>query len=356
MQIALRCAPFTLRCYMPLSGRSVFVLAMLSLASAMRASAALGQSSDSTRAAAPIVARSPHHTRFIKANGARLHVLDWGGTGPLLLLLPGFNTGAHIFDDMAPAFRDRYHVVSFTPRGFPPSSAPDSGYSITQLADDVRAVLDSLGAKRAILAGHSISGAVITRFAERYPARLLAAVYLDAAFDFGAAYRASRSNPVKFSPASVDTTTPHFRAWERRYDTPSPAYDADVQSWNLDSAEVARRHALTSQLATEVRAHSQDFRHVFAPALAICAQGSVDRWSGWLTPDSTRWQQAKQLAAQSAQRQRRECEDFRRMAPHGESLVLPSGHFVFVDRQDVVTTAMRRFLARAVPSRQHRAP
>src|SRR5207244_10987929 len=111
-------------------------------------------------------------------NGAQRYVADWGGEGQLLLFLPGFGTGAHIFDGLAPVFTDNFHVVALTPRGFPPSSAPDSGYTIAQLAGDVRAVLDSLGARKAVLAGHSISGAVITRFAEDYPDRLLAAVYL----------------------------------------------------------------------------------------------------------------------------------------------------------------------------------
>ncbi len=284
----------------------------------------------------------------MNVNGARLQLLDWGGTGPLLVFLPGFGDGAHIFDDIAPAFRDRFHVVALTPRGFPPSSAPDSGYTITQLATDVRAVMDTLGAGKAVLAGHSISGAVITRFAELFPARLLAAVYLDAAFDFGEAYRTSQAVPIRHPPASADTTAPHFRSWVKRYDTPSTAADADARMWDIDSADASRRKALVSALATEVRSRPHPFWHVQAPALSICSQGSMDRAFGWLTPDSARWALAERTARDGIARQRRECAEFAHRVPHGRSLSLPSGHYVFIDQRAAVIHAVRQFLARVL--------
>src|ERR1700682_5097570 len=86
--------------------------------------------------------RSRHGVRTIWANGAQLELLDWGGKGRLLVFLPGYGDSAHIFDDLAPAFTDHFHVVGLTPRGFPPSSAPDSGYTIAQLARDVGSVMD----------------------------------------------------------------------------------------------------------------------------------------------------------------------------------------------------------------------
>ncbi len=60
---------------------------------------------------------SGYRDRYIMANGARLYVADWGGTGPVLLFMPGFGNGAHIFDSIAPAFVDRFHVVAVTPAG-----------------------------------------------------------------------------------------------------------------------------------------------------------------------------------------------------------------------------------------------
>lgn len=292
---------------------------------------------------------SPHRERFVTVNGATLEVLDWGGTGRVLLFLPGFGTGAHIFDDIAPAFTDRFHVLALTPRGFPPSSAPDSGYTIAQLAADVRGVLDSIDARRVVLAGHSISGAVITRFGEVYPERLIAAIYLDAAFDFGAVYRNKSANPVPRIPGTVDTTTPRYRAWVRRYDTPSRAGDTDARitarMWTADSADASRRQALVSQLATDARSRPHEFWHVHAPALSICAINSMDRAYGWLTPDSARWHIAREYARKAVPEQRARCADFARKMPHGQAVGLTSGHFVFIDRRDAVIRIMRKFLS-----------
>jgi predicted nucleotidyltransferase len=64
------------------------------------------------------------------ASGVRLYVADWGGRDSVLLFMPGLGNGAHIFDRIAPAFTDHFRVAALPPRGFPPTSAPDSGYTI----------------------------------------------------------------------------------------------------------------------------------------------------------------------------------------------------------------------------------
>lgn len=304
----------------------------------------------------PPLAAAPQpspHSRFILANGARLYVADWGGTGPLLLFLPGFGNGAHIFDSLAPAFTDRFHVAALTPRGFPPSSAPDSGYTIAQLAADVRVVLDSLGAERAVLAGHSISGAVITRFAIDYPDRLIAAVYLDGAYDFGESYRRSRKpRAIRGPPATADTLSAAFRAWRQRYPDWDAIREQDSHMWDIDSAEIARRQALVTPLADEVRSTPHEVWRVRVPALVVCPIGSMERSFGWLTRDSTRWQAARQVARDFAAEKRAVCEKAAHQLPHGQLLVLEGGHYVFLDQREAVLREMRRFLARAVQGRR----
>ena len=50
----------------------------------------------------------PHTVRTIDAEGrVALEVLDWGGTGPAMILLAGLGNSAHIFDDFASAFEPR---------------------------------------------------------------------------------------------------------------------------------------------------------------------------------------------------------------------------------------------------------
>jgi pimeloyl-ACP methyl ester carboxylesterase len=117
------------------------------------------------------------------APNVSLEVLDWGGTGEPVVFLAGLGNSAHVFDDFAPQFTDRFHVLAITRRGFGASSQPASGYDVGRLAADIRAVLDTLRLTRVALVGHSIAGDELTKFGSTYPERTAKLVYLDAAHD-----------------------------------------------------------------------------------------------------------------------------------------------------------------------------
>ena len=53
--------------------------------------------------------------------------------------------------------------------------------TITSIADQVRHLLDRVGARRAVLLGHSMGGAVAVQFADRHPDRVLGIIYRDGA-------------------------------------------------------------------------------------------------------------------------------------------------------------------------------
>ena len=105
---------------------------------------------------------SPHKISFVPvADGVKLEVLDWGGTGQPLVFLAGLGNDAHVFDRFAPKFTDHHHVYGVTRRGFGASGKPeprDNNYSADRLGDDVLAVLDALHLDRPVLVGHSIAG------------------------------------------------------------------------------------------------------------------------------------------------------------------------------------------------------
>jgi pimeloyl-ACP methyl ester carboxylesterase len=120
---------------------------------------------------------------FAVVQGIRLHYVDWGGTGPVLLFLTGGGDSAHAFDALAPQFTDRFRVLGLTRRGQKPSDRPASGYDTPTLAADIAAFLDVLHLDRVALVGFSIAGDEETLFAGRYPTRASALIYLDAAYD-----------------------------------------------------------------------------------------------------------------------------------------------------------------------------
>jgi len=131
---------------------------------------------------------SPHTILFVPvARGVKLEVLDWGGSGPPLIFLPGLNGTAHDFDSIATKFTGKHRVIGVTRRGFGLSSAPEpneANYDPDRMADDDLAVMTALKIGRAAIAGHSIAGQELSSIATRQPERVAGLIYLDAAYDY----------------------------------------------------------------------------------------------------------------------------------------------------------------------------
>ena len=121
---------------------------------------------------------------FANVNGVKLHYIDWGGKGDVMLLLAGMGNTADVFNDFAPAFTDNYHVVGLTRRGYGKSDKPETGYEISNLAKDIIQFMDVKKFKKVYLGGHSFAGAEVTEVATKYPDRILKVVYLDALGDY----------------------------------------------------------------------------------------------------------------------------------------------------------------------------
>jgi pimeloyl-ACP methyl ester carboxylesterase len=127
---------------------------------------------------------SSHRTQFVTvAEGVRLEVLDWGGSGRNVVLLTGSGNTAHVYDDFAEKLSAFSHVYGITRRGYGLSSHPDSGYEEERLAEDVLQVLDTLKIASPVLVGHSAAGEELTTLGDEHSDRLSGLVYLDAAAD-----------------------------------------------------------------------------------------------------------------------------------------------------------------------------
>jgi len=126
--------------------------------------------------------------QFVTVNGVRLHYLDWGGSGNVVIFLPGLGESVHRFDSFAPHFVDSFRAMGFTRRGQELSGRSAAPFDLHTLADDIRGFLDVMSIRRATIVGHSIAGAEMTMFAGLYPSRVDSLVYLDAAYDYARAY------------------------------------------------------------------------------------------------------------------------------------------------------------------------
>lgn len=113
-------------------------------------------------------------SKFVIANGLRLHYLDHGVEGkPPLLCIHGLTGNAHNFDALAPHLTAAYHVMSLDVRGRGESQwGPPMEYTLPGYVSDVAAMLDQLDARKVALIGTSMGGIISIAYAGGYPERV----------------------------------------------------------------------------------------------------------------------------------------------------------------------------------------
>lgn len=103
------------------------------------------------------------------------------GEGRPIVLIPGFFGSAFAFRNVTPALNEAgYRTLIVEPLGIGRSTRPrHSDYSLTAQAARIAAVLDSLSIYGAVVAAHSISGAIAYRLAIQRPDLVSAIVSIE---------------------------------------------------------------------------------------------------------------------------------------------------------------------------------
>ena len=279
--------------------------------------------------------KSPHKSRFITANGIKMNYLDWGGTGDVIILLAGFGNDAHIFDEIAPNFTDKFHLIGLTRRGFGETDRPAGSYDTATRVEDIRAFMDAMKIARASLVGHSLAGDEMTQFATMYPQRVIKMVYLDAAYDRRKNFSCTNDQPGGGLPPSAMRMIGEALScpgWEKIVVADIPAPDVlNVQVSTIRSAAK----------------FEPDYTKIKAPSLAIYADADLPQAAGKLDEETQKkmdaWWKEKQ-----APRMHESIEQFRREMKNGQVVEIKGAtHYVFVGPyKDSVVAAMKEFLAK----------
>ena len=223
--------------------------------------------------------------RTINTNGVRLHFLDHGGDGPVLVLAPGLTANSHSFDGLMHAgLGDSARVLALDLRGRGESDQPASGYAMEDHAADVLGVLDALGLERVVMGGHSFGGLLTYWLAANHPERVDRCVVIDA--------------PAAADPAILDQIQPAvdrlghvYGSWDEYLsrvralpyfaeggwdDDVEGYFRADVRVWPDGSVQARSqpehiREAIEGTLAVDWPALVE---HIAQPVLLLRAPGS----------------------------------------------------------------------------------
>lgn len=108
----------------------------------------------------------------IADDGVRLSY-EVTGSGQTIIFVHEFAGDMRSWEPQMRHFARRYRCVAYNARGFPPSDVPETvgAYSQARAADDIKAVLDAVGADSAHVVGLSMGGFATLHFGFRHPAR-----------------------------------------------------------------------------------------------------------------------------------------------------------------------------------------
>ncbi|MEI6358100.1 MAG: alpha/beta hydrolase, partial [Verrucomicrobiota bacterium] len=122
------------------------------------------------------------------------------GSGTPVVFVHEFG-GDHRSWEMQMRFFSREHrCITFAARGYPPSDVPASAESYSQLraVEDIIAVMDAAGIKKAHIVGLSMGGFATLHFGLEHPDRALSLVVA------GAGYGAEKQHEAYFREVSLD--------------------------------------------------------------------------------------------------------------------------------------------------------
>ena len=201
--------------------------------------------------------------------GARIHY-EVDGEGEPLVLIAGTAFDLSFWEDLVPALRG-FRVLRVDNRGAGLSEAPDEALSIGCMADDVAAVMDTVGMPSAHVYGASMGGLIAQELAIRHSERVLSLV-LGSTWAGGLPLsRAVRALPLLMSRKGPEdllrATAPFLSA------TPIPATDDRFPGHDLAPRN---KRVLRRQLAAQLRYSSLRRLHTIRQPTLIM-HGEKDR-------------------------------------------------------------------------------
>lgn len=123
--------------------------------------------------------KSAIQSRVVDVNGIKMYYLV-AGKGDPVVLLHGFAETSHMWRPLIEQLAKNHEVLAPDLRGFGSTSAPESGYTKKEMAQDVHALVKSLGYTKIRLVGHDIGLMVAYAYAAQYPDEVERLVLMEA--------------------------------------------------------------------------------------------------------------------------------------------------------------------------------
>ncbi len=159
----------------------------------------------------------------------RLYYERAGKGDPELLFVPGWCCDHTAFRPQFEHFAETHAVAALDLRGCGQADAPETGYTIPELADDVAAFCSVGGIEKPVVVGHSLGGMIAVELGARYPDLPSALVLVD-------------PGPIDPRPETAEffrgfagrLEGPDGEAVRREYVADMGAHDEELARWIVD--------------------------------------------------------------------------------------------------------------------------
>ena len=299
---------------------------------------------------------SPHAIQFVTVDkDVRLEVLDWGGMGTPVILLPGGGDTAHVFDEFAPKLTANCRVYGITRRGFGGSSYAPLKEGADRLGRDVLEVIRTLKMEKPVLVGHSIAGVELSAVATLDPNRIAGLVYLEAAYPY--AFNNGEGPPMKSFQEIHPPDFPNPAESDLRSFIALQKWDARVYGFRLPESEFHQKWESASdgrvknlrvfpgeQYLMTILMNTKKYAKIPVPSLAIFAIPHVPE--NWLTEstDPSVHMAAKAYFTKVDLLAEKQAKAFEDGVPGARVIRQRSTHYIFVSNESDVLREMRAFL------------
>jgi len=262
---------------------------------------------------------------------------DLIGDGPLVVLAHGLGDSRHSYRFLAPALAAAgYRVANVDLRGCGESSVGWDGYSRTDIAGDLVALVRHLGGP-AVIIGQSISGGAATIAAATAPDVITGIIELAPftraqSVDLGGLLRVKQFR-TGYTQMAMVIVLGRVKNWKKYLDVAYPTkpadWDAELARIESNLGEPGRMEALQAMCKTKPTDAGAQLAQVTCPVLVV--EGSLD--PDWADPRA----EGEKILADLP-------------AGLGELAVIEgAGHYPHAQTPDEVLTLALPFLARVLP-------
>lgn len=188
------------------------------------------------------------------ADGTRYQIT--GPDGPAVILVHGLGLTRAMWQQQVPALADRYRVVTYDLFGHGESPPPPQPPSLSLFSDQLHRLMGELALEKVALAGFSLGGMIVRRFALDHPDALWALAILH--------------SPHRRDRQAHDAI--QARVHQARREGPAATVDAALARWFSEGFR-QRHPAVDEQVRASVLAND---RHVYPGIYQVLVDGVTE--------------------------------------------------------------------------------